>query len=163
MNSQQKDFTCIAVDMGAGSIRVMLGVINGEGLSYKEIHRITNEIEEKDGKDRWEMDRIVREIRTGISKAIEVSEQTPESIGVDAWGVDYVMLDEHGVLVETPVAYRDSRTEGMQEKWKSMMPEMETFRRTGINFYIFNTLFQLLSCRDSGEMNRTSRILFVPA
>ena len=163
MNSQQKDFTCIAVDMGAGSIRVMLGVINGEGLSYEEIHRITNEIEEKDGKDRWEMDRIAREIRTGISKAIEVSELSPESIGVDAWGVDYVMLDEHGVLVETPVAYRDSRTEGMQEKWKSMMPEMETFRRTGINFYIFNTLFQLLSCRDSGEMNRTSRILFVPA
>lgn len=163
MNSQQKDFTCIAVDMGAGSIRVMLGVINGEGLSYEEIHRITNEIVEKDGKDRWEMDRIAREIRTGISKAIEVSEHSPESIGVDAWGVDYVMLDEHGVLVETPVAYRDSRTEGMQEKWKSMMPEMETFKRTGINFYIFNTLFQLLSCRDSGEMNRTSRILFVPA
>ncbi len=148
--------------MGAGSIRVMLGVINGEGLSFREIHRITNEIVEKDRKDRWEMDRISREIRAGISKAIKVSETVPESIGVDAWGVDYVMIDEHGELVETPVAYRDSRTVGMQEKWKSLMPEMETFRRTGINFYIFNTLFQLLSSRDSGEMKRTSRILFVP-
>lgn len=163
MNSQQKDFTCIAVDMGAGSIRVMLGVISSERLSFREIHRIPNEIVEKDGKDRWEMERITREIRKGISKAIEISELPPKSIGVDAWGVDYVLLDEHGGLVEIPVAYRDSRTEGMQEKWKSMMPEMETFRRTGINFYIFNTLFQLLSCRGSGEMNRTSRILFVPA
>src|SRR5210317_1718070 len=108
MNSQQKDFTCIAVDMGAGSIRVMLGVISSERLSFREIHRIPNEIVEKDGKDRWEMERITREIRKGISKAIEISELPPKSIGVDAWGVDYVLLDEHGGLVEIPVAYRDS-------------------------------------------------------
>ncbi len=140
----------------------MLGMIGDEGLSYTEIHRITNEIVEQDGSDRWDMDRIVREIKIGISKAIEETEGAISSIGVDAWGVDYVLLDEHGELVETPVAYRDSRTEGMQEKWRTLMPEMETFRRTGINFYIFNSLFQLLSSQKSPGMKRASRILFIP-
>ena len=162
MSAQQKDFTCIAVDMGAGSIRVMLGVIDKDGLSYNEIHRITNEIVESEGHDRWEMERIAREIKVGIRKAIEDSQTMPASIGVDSWGVDFVLLDDRGELVETPVAYRDSRTEGMMELWKTMMPEMETFSRTGINFYIFNTLFQLLSLKDSEVMKKTSRILFMP-
>lgn len=162
MSSQNKKFSCIAVDMGAGSIRVMLGVVDEGGVSFKEVHRINNEIVERDGHDHWEMEKIVREIRLGISKAIDLSDDPPASIGVDSWGVDYVLLDEHDELVETPVAYRDSRTEGMQEKWNTLMPEMETFRRTGINFYIFNTLFQLLSSRESSGMKHTSRILFIP-
>ena len=162
MNSQHKRFSCIAVDMGAGSIRVMLGVIDEGGVSFKEVHRISNEIVEIDGHDHWEMEKIVVEIRMGISKAIDLSDNPPASIGVDSWGVDYVLLDKHGELAETPVAYRDSRTEGMQEKWNILMPEMETFRRTGINFYIFNTLFQLLSSRELSGMKRTSMILFLP-
>lgn len=162
MASQKKNFSCIAVDMGAGSIRVMLGMVNQEGISYSEVFRFNNEIRVMDGRDRWDMERMTKEIRKGIFTAMEASEHPPESIGVDSWGVDYVLLDEHGELVETPVAYRDSRTEGMQELWKSRMSEMDTFQRTGINFYIFNTLFQLLSTCNSGEMKRTSRILFIP-
>ncbi|MCK4989890.1 MAG: rhamnulokinase, partial [Bacteroidales bacterium] len=162
MSSREGDFKCIAVDMGAGSIRIMLGVIDKEGISYEEIHRITNEIVVSEGHDRWDMERYAREIRIGISKAIEGSKDTPVSIGVDAWGVDFVLLNDRGELVETPIAYRDKRTEGMQEQWSTMMPEMETFRRTGINFYIFNTLFQLLSIKDSDVLKKTSRILFLP-
>ncbi len=149
--------------MGAGSIRVMLGMLDEGGVSFNEVHRISNEIVEHDGQDQWEMEKIVGAIKAGISHAIEVSKPPPTSIGVDSWGVDYVLLDAHGELVETPVAYRDSRTVGMREKWKGMMPEMETFRRTGINFYLFNTLFQLLSSQDKPAMRRTSRILFIPA
>ncbi len=162
LRTNDQDFTCIAVDMGAGSIRVMVGVIDKDGLSYNEIHRISNEIVEREGHDRWEMGRIIREIRAGIRKAMEGSQHMPASIGVDSWGVDFVLLDEQGELVETPVAYRDSRTEGMMELWKTMMPETETFSRTGINFYIFNTLFQLLAVKDSEVFRRTSRILFMP-
>jgi sugar (pentulose or hexulose) kinase len=94
--------------------------------------------------------------------ALKLPEVSPESVGVDSWGVDFVLLDEEGELVDAPIAYRDSRTEGMQELWKTLMSDMETFERTGINFYIFNTLFQLLSLKDSKELERTSRILFIP-
>ena len=162
MNSGREGLSCIAVDMGAGSIRVMLGSIKGDKIDLLEVHRIDNEIQNHHGRDTWDMDRIVREIRKGISKAITASEDSPVSIGVESWGVDYVLLDEHGELVETPVAYRDKRTEGMQEKWRSLMPDSETFSRTGINFYVFNTLFQLLSAKGSKAMQRSSKLLFVP-
>ena len=162
MNMHAGDFSCIAVDMGAGSIRVMLGTLGESGISYREAHRITNEIVPIDGHDRWDMERIFMEIRKGIAKAIGMSREAPSSIGVDSWGVDFVHLDDAGELVETPVAYRDARTEGMQELWKSRTSEMETFQRTGINFYIFNSLFQLISLKGSEVMEKTSRILFVP-
>jgi sugar (pentulose or hexulose) kinase len=155
-------FSCIAVDMGAGSIRVMLGTISGKHIALKEVHRIDNEIQYEQERDTWDIDRIVREIRMGISTAIKLSENSPLSIGVESWGVDYVLLDEHGELVETPVAYRDKRTEGMQEKWQGLMPESETFSRTGINSYIFNTLYQLFSAKGSKALQRSSKILFVP-
>lgn len=159
----EERFTCIAIDMGAGSIRVMLGTVDHSGISYQEVHRIPNEIMVVDGHDRWDMECITREIRNGIRIAIDLSPDPPSSIGVDSWGVDVVLLDEKGNLVEIPVAYRDKRTEGMQEQWSSIMPELETFQRTGINFYIFNTLFQLLSIRQSKELTQTEKILFIPS
>lgn len=162
VESVSKDFSCIAVDMGAGSIRVMLGTIGRQGLQLKEVHRFTNEIQVLEGKDTWDMEHIASEIRTGISRAVREADQVPMSIGVDSWGVDYVLLDEHGGLAETPMAYRDKRTEGMQELWKQHMSDSETFTRSGINSYVFNTLYQLLSAAGSPVLRRSSRILFVP-
>ena len=162
MKSTRDHFTSIAIDMGAGSIRVMLGYIRSEGLIVEEIHRFDNEIRVQEGRDTWDIDHMIREIRTGIARAIDAAEYAPVSIGVDSWGVDYVLLDAHGELVDTPVAYRDKRTEGMQELWASLMPEAETFKRTGINLYVFNTLFQLLAIRGSKALQRCSRILFMP-
>lgn len=160
--AQSEEFSCIAVDMGAGSIRIMLGVINEAGLSYKEIYRFGNETVNREGHERWDMEKIVREIKLGISKVIKEHTDTPVSIGVDSWGVDFVLLDEAGGLIEMPVSYRDNRTDGMQALWAKEMSEMDTFQRTGINFYIFNTLYQLLSMKDSEILRKASRILFVP-
>ncbi len=157
-----EDFACIAVDMGAGSIRIMLGVIGKGGVFYQEIHRFQNEIVHRDGHDCWNMEKIEQEIKTGIQMAIDRSEGTITSVGVDSWGVDFVLLDGSGSLVEPPVAYRDKRTEGMHEKWSVLMPDLETFRRTGINFYIFNTLFQLLSMKGTEVLDSASSLLFMP-
>ena len=161
--TQSEEFSCIAVDMGAGSIRIMLGIINEAGMSYREIHRVVNEIVNIEGHERWDIEKIVSEIKQGILKAIKEHSNTPTSIGVDSWGVDFVLLDETGNLVDMPVSYRDSRTDGMQVLWSKEMSEMETFQRTGINYYIFNTLYQLLSIRDSEILIKTSHILFIPA
>ena len=162
VESVSKDFSCIAVDMGAGSIRVMLGTISRHGLQLKEVHRFTNEIQVLEGKDTWDMEHITSEIRTGISRAVREADQVPMSIGVDSWGVDYVLLDEHGGLAGTPMAYRDKRTEGMKELWRQHMSDSETFTRSGINYYVFNTLYQLFSAAGSPVLRRSSRILFIP-
>ena len=163
LNSAREGFSCIAVDMGAGSIRVMLGTVDSELLKLTEVHRFDNEIQMLEGRETWDLEHTAREIRRGISMAIRQSGDVPLSIGVDSWGVDYVLMDAHGDLVEPPVAYRDKRTEGMQEKWRTRMSDAETFSRTGINFYIFNTLYQLLSAEGSAGLRRSSRILFIPS
>jgi rhamnulokinase len=149
--------------MGASNIRIMLGTISDDGLSYEEIYRFANTILEKDGHERWDIEHILREIIKGLSRAVSVAVESIASVGVDAWGVDFVMLDASGELLELPVTYRDKRTEGMEEKWLGMMSREETFQHTGINFYIFNTLFQLLSMKEGGKLAASSRILFLPS
>ena len=155
-------FRCIAIDMGASNIRIMKGEVSSSALAYEEIYRFTNTIVEKGGHERWDMEHILREIIMGIGKVLSEGDRIA-SIGVDAWGVDFILLDADGEPLECPVAYRDKRTSGMEEKWQGLMSREETFRRTGINFYIFNTLFQLLSMKDSELLAKSSRLLFLPS
>ena len=155
-------FHCIAIDMGAATIRVLLGTIENSRIQYEEVYRFKNEIKFIDGHDRWDVDFILEHIITGINIAIEKSNNSVESLGIDSWGVDFTMLDEKGNLLETPVAYRDSRTSGMEEKWQTLMSKKETFERTGINFYIFNSLFQLFSIKNSDILKQASKIVFMP-
>jgi rhamnulokinase len=155
-------FRCLAVDMGAGSIRVLLGSVSAENIELQEIHRFKNEIKIIENHDRWDIQYIVNEIFTGIKKGLEICGDQIQSIGVDSWGVDFVLLDEDDNLLEIPIAYRDARTNGMQEQWEKLMSKEETFRHTGINFYIFNSLLQLLSLKDSSIIEKTKTILFIP-
>lgn len=155
-----KPFSCIAVDMGAGSIRIVLGVFDGK-LTLKEVFRFENKIEMKDGAERWSLDVITKGILSGIEKAFAESPVPVKSIGVDSWGVDFVLLGDDGFPIEDPVSYRDKRTMGMKELWNTLMPEFETFRESGINYNVFNTLYQLLSLRSSDLIRKTDRMLFM--
>ena len=157
-----KVFNCIAVDMGAASIRIMLGTIDNNTISYKEVSRFKNEIKIIDGHDRWDVEYIIKEINKAISDIVARKDIQISSIGVDSWGVDFVLLDKNEELLDIPVAYRDSRTNTMQEKWETIMSGEETFHKTGINFYQFNTLFQLLSIKDDTLITDVSSILFMP-
>jgi rhamnulokinase len=158
----QKTFRCIAVDMGAASIRIMLGSIANGRLTYEEKHRFNNEISTIDGHERWNIELITSEIKRGIQQALTTADGPVQSIAVDSWGVDFVLLDKQGNLLDNPVAYRDARTKGMQEKWSNEMSPTDTFTNTGINFYDFNTLFHLLSIRDTDLLPRIGTILFMP-
>jgi len=148
--------------MGASTIRIFLGELFDDIIKFKEIHHFKNEIKKIGVKDKWDIEDIYAQIVFAINKALK---QFPdiESIGVDSWGVDYVLLDKEDNLIEQPYAYRDTRTEGMKEAWAKIMSDYETFERTGINFYIFNTLFQLLSAKNSQEIEKAESLLFIPA
>lgn len=148
--------------MGASNIRIMLGSATRTSIDYKEIYRFENNIIEKDGHERWDIEHIMQEIIHGLNLAFDQAKEGISSIGVDGWGVDFALLDASGRLMEFPVAYRDKRTEGMEEKWLETMSREETFQRTGINYYIFNTLFQLLAMKNSEILAKTSRILMLP-
>jgi len=154
-----KKFSCLAIDMGAGSIRAMLGVFD-QKITISELFRFDNSIVEQNGYERWNLDAIHQGIATCVKKALD-SDTPPSSISVDSWGVDFVLLGHDGKPLGWPIAYRDKRTHGMQEKWdEGYLSKQETFNKTGINYYPFNTLFQLLAMKNHPIWERTDRLLF---
>jgi rhamnulokinase len=164
-NSLLADSPCfVAVDLGAGSGRVMAGQIAGGRLLLREAHRFANGFarEAESGSLCWGIDAIEAQVRLGIARA---AAQAPvASVGVDSWGVDFVLLDEEQRRVGGAVCYRDSRTEGMIERLCQRMPAGEIYRRTGIQFQSFNTICQLaaLAEREPELLARARRLLMIP-
>jgi rhamnulokinase len=151
----------LAIDLGAESGRAVLGRFNGERIILEEAHRFANvPVRLPDGLH-WDVLRIVKEAKDGIAKAVRNGGQI-ESLGVDAWGVDFALLDRDGCLIANPYHYRDLRTEGMEEKAFDRMPKDEIYGTTGIQFMPINTLYQLLSMEGSPLLQAARTLLLVP-
>ena len=106
---------CVAVDLGASSGRVMLARYEREcrSLTLREIHRFNNGLHSQNGYVTWDVDSLESAIRLGLNKVCEEGIRI-DSIGIDTWGVDFVLLDQQGQRVGLLVAYRDSRTNGLR-------------------------------------------------
>lgn len=126
----------LAVDIGAESGRVVAGTLTDGMLTISEVCRFPNTPIRVDGTLRWDIQGLIQNVRDGIS-----SFGPAASVGVDTWGVDYVLLDDAHNLVEQPFHYRDARTNGVMERLAS--PSL--YQETGIQFLPFNTIFQLAS------------------
>jgi sugar (pentulose or hexulose) kinase len=152
----------IAVDLGAESGRVMLGIVSADKIRLEEVHRFINGPVEQNGSLRWDFSRLMSEVKTGIVKAAKESGDIA-GIGVDSWGVDFGLLDEKGKLIENPYHYRDSRTNGMIEKACELMPKREIYEHTGIQFAQYNSIYQLLSMRlaNSPVLAKAKRLIFI--
>ena len=144
----------LAIDLGAESGRAMLGQLCKGVLSLDEVCRFPNGPVRDNGSLRWDINRLWSEICRGLDRA---AERKPGSIGVDTWGCDYALLDARGQLVEPPYHYRDVRTDGvMQAVWQRVSRE-EIYSITGIQFLVFNTLYQLYAaCRNNPRVDCAS-------
>ncbi|NIF59953.1 rhamnulokinase [Enterobacter sp. Ap-916] len=155
----------VAVDLGASSGRVMLACYDqaARQISLREIHRFTNSLIRIDGHDCWDLDSLEAEIRLGLQKACDEGVRI-DSIGIDTWGVDFVLLDENGRRVGLPVSYRDSRTDGVMARAISELGREEIYCRSGIQFLPFNTLYQLRALVEQHPdwVKRAARALLIP-
>lgn len=152
----------LAFDFGASSGRAMLGTYEDGQIRLKEIHRFSNDPVIVNGTMYWDVLRLFHEMKQGIVKAKQ--EGGFDSIGIDTWGVDFGLLDEDGYLLENPVHYRDSRTEGMLQESFKRIPKKRFYEITGNQFMEINTAFQLLSLKLKRPtlLNRAKRMLFMP-
>lgn len=133
----------VAVDIGASSGRVILSELKDGVLSLTETHRFDNTLRSDDvsGHQCWDLDFLEAEMRKGL---VIASEQGPlASVGVDTWAVDYVLLDEKFERIGPAISYRDHRTDAMMEAVFTQISRPEIYRRTGIQFLQFNSLYQL--------------------
>lgn len=149
----------LAFDFGASSGRAILGEYEDGRLTYKEVHRFENKPREQDGHFRWDFADLMANVRLGIEKAGAF-----DSIAFDTWGVDFGLLDEEGNLLEDPVHYRDSRTDGMTEQAEKILPAADLYAATGCQIMGINTLFQLLAVqKQQPELWAKARqLLFMP-
>ena len=136
----------LAVDIGASSGRHMLGHLEDGKMHLEEIYRFENGMANKDGKLVWDTQRLYAEILNGM-KACTKAGKIPQSISVDTWAVDYVLLDEQDQVLGDTYGYRDGRTNGCDEAVYRLIGESELYARTGIQKQIFNTIYQLMADR----------------
>lgn len=153
----------LAVDIGASSGRHILAHMEQGKLVLEEIYRFPNQMVEKDGELCWDVQRLFEEIKTGMRACADAG-KIPVSMGIDTWGVDFVLLDENGERIGNAVAYRDKRTQGVEGDVYQVIPEEELYRRTGIQRQSYNTIYQLMALkRTKGEeLRRAKKLLMIP-
>ncbi|MEP7091804.1 MAG: rhamnulokinase family protein [Nocardioidaceae bacterium] len=144
-----------AVDLGATSGRVMVGTVGPGVLTLEEVHRFANgPVPAADGSLHWDLSRLYREVLRGLASAGPV-----DAVGIDAWAVDYGLLDEHGILLGDAFCYRDSRTAGLRERVRRVVTDEELYAVTGLQHLPFNTVFQLLA---ENDLDDAETMLLVP-
>lgn len=153
----------LAVDIGASSGRHMLASMVDGKMQLEEVYRFWNGMDDKDGTLCWDTRRLFEEIKNGLKKCKELG-KIPVSMGVDTWGVDYVLLDANDNILGDTVGYRDGRTNGMDEKVYETISLEDLYARTGIQKAIFNTIYQLMAVKQSHPeyLEQAESILMIP-
>jgi len=149
----------LAVDLGASSGRTIVGEVESGTIRLEETYRFENSMTETGGTKRWDVSRLLEEIKTGIAAAGDL-----DSIGIDTWGVDYGLIDAGGDLLEEPFAYRDGRHETAIPRVYEIVPKQRLYRITGMQELPFNTIFQLVAEKTHRPdlHERADRLLMMP-
>ncbi len=153
----------LAIDIGASSGRHILGTVKDGKITLEEVYRFDNGQVRKDGHDCWDIEKLVASVKAGIDAA--AAKGPVDSIGIDTWGVDFVLLDADGNLVSDAVAYRDSRTAGADaEIERDVISFSDLYARTGIQKASYNTIYQLWALKKEHpeQLDRAAHFLMVP-
>lgn len=153
----------LAVDIGASSGRHILGWMDKGKIRMEEIYRFENKLEKRNGHLCWDLDHLFHEVVEGLHKCKEL-DRIPASVGIDTWGVDFVLLDAHGNVLGNTVAYRDGRTKGMDEEVYKVISESELYGRNGIQKQLFNSIYQLMAIKKETPqlLERAECFLMIP-
>jgi rhamnulokinase len=154
----------VAADLGASSGRVIAAQLGEGRLRLREVSRfpIAFSKNQQSGYLCWGIDAIEEGVRKGIEDAARLAPIA--CIGVDSWGVDFVLLDAELRRVGESICYRDSRTQGQVEQVTARLTATEIYRRTGIQFQPFNTLYQLAAMvgQEPKWLDKTRHLLMIP-
>ena len=152
-----------AVDLGATSGRTILGCLGEGKMELKELTRFPNHIIETGGHCYWDIYALYNEIIKGL-KVVAKDNLPIQSIGIDTWGVDFVLVGKDGELLRNPYCYRDPHTIGAPEEYFTHIPRERVYDITGIQIMNFNSLFQLstLHRNHCSALEAADKILFMP-
>ncbi len=153
----------LAVDFGASGGRHIAAKREGDRLVFQEVYRFPNGPVQKGGRLCWDLEYLEEQLIEGMRRCGERG-IVPAAMGIDTWGLDYVLLDREGRRLGPAVSHRDPRTKGIYEEIFADCPREELYQRTGIQMAEFNTLCQLAAQkRDQPELlERAALFLMIP-
>ena len=154
----------LAIDLGAGSGRVIIGELEDKKLRITPIHSFPNEMVNVLGTLHWDVLGIYREVLEGLRICARRCTTAPVSLAVDTWGLDFGLLDVQGNLIGAPVTYRDRRTQGVIEPFHKKISPERLHELTGLEIRRTYTLFQLYSMvlNGSPQLKIADALLFMP-
>lgn len=160
MNSMN---TFFAVDLGATSGRTMIGRLGHDNIELEVINRFPNHLIQVGKHFFWDIYALYNNIIEGLKIVSQRGIQI-DSIGIDTWGVDFVMVGADGQFMGQPYSYRDPHTNGAPERFFSKMNRSKVYNLTGIQVMNFNSLFQIdtLRSENCSALNAAEYILFIP-
>lgn len=150
----------LAIDIGASSGRHILGHLENGTLVIEEVYRFSNHVVKKDGHLLWNLEQLQKEILIGMKKCHEIN-KIPTSVGIDTFGVDYVLLDKNDEIIQPIYSYRDSRTIKAKELLDQILPSKKQFKITGIQPLAFNTIYQLYDDKINHRLENVDSIMFL--
>ena len=150
----------LAIDIGASSGRHIVGWIDNGVLNTKEIYRFPNSVNLLDDHLVWDIEHLFNEVKKGIKFALQEFHHI-ESLSIDTWGVDYVLLNDEKEIL--PVyAYRDSRTKNVIDKVHNLISFDRLYQITGSQFQEFNTIYQLYDDKLNNRLDDSTDFLMIP-
>lgn len=158
----------LACDFGGGSGRVMAGWLENGKVCLEEVYRFANRQIKLGNTLYWDFPALFQDMKDGLRKAAAQYGDRIVSIGIDTWGVDFGLIDRHGHLLGLPVCYRDTRTQGLPERYFATRNRHEHYRHNGTQVMEINTLFQLLSMKEASLPSEGipflsgTKLLFMP-
>ena len=153
----------LAIDIGASSGRHILGHLENGKMLLEEIYRFENRQIRRNGHDCWDIPHLWQGILDGL-KVCKTLDKIPVSVGIDTWAVDFVLLDQNGGCIGDAVAYRDSRTDGIDRLVEAKISAGELYAHTGIQKQSFNTIYQLMALQQEHreQLQAAHSLLMIP-
>ena len=150
----------LAIDIGASSGRHIVGWREDGELKTREVYRFPNGVAERDGHLTWDIAALEGHVKAGIDEALKLYPGI-ESLSIDTWGVDYVLMNKDQPILPC-YAYRDGRTETVIPQVHEKIAFSELYRRTGIQYQPFNTIYQLYADKLAGRLDQACGFLMIP-
>lgn len=150
----------LAIDLGASSGRHIVGHVENNEIILDEVYRFPTGMSESNQGLIWETDRLFNEIKNGIKEAFK-KYPSIESLAIDTWGVDYVLLNDDKDI-KPHFAYRNDRVNLRVDEVHKLIPFESLYASTGIQFASFNTIYQLYDDLKKERLRKATDFLFLP-
>ncbi len=162
----------LAIDLGASSGRAIVGILdNQEGtkkVALEEVHRFEHHPCPTPAGPTWDLTGIWLNLIEGVRQGVawcDENEVELNSVGVDAWGVDWAIVGKSGELLALPHCYRDPQNiAAMDRVLKVVGGKDALYKRNGIQLMPINSLFQVAARfeKEPGLFDSAHRLLFIP-